>query len=300
MLRGSSIGSIGGGTDAFAARTPEAPAALGPHFRLLQTGPAPTNGTNGTNGTTGPVSGFVVTDSIVIVRNGPLERMWLAVYWTTFLLTYIILPLVQVSGWFCVYHVTLSRVLLRLNTWLDFRTLTIAFRTLKIAFCKLTNTLSFFMPTHTSACARARTHTHTHTHTHTYIYTHTHTHTHAFVHFPSRTRARTQEYVAAGDFTVWTRFKSSLYVNLLFYGVIGLIAAGALFYVTVFVGKGIWEIFPVLVSLANTYGLILVVLLIGYGCAEVRGKGEDMLVVVLLIGCAEVRGEQREREYVRE
>lgn len=34
-------------------------------------------------------------------------------------------------------------------------------------------------------------------------------------------------------------------------------------------GLDIWALFPLLISLANTYGLMLVVLLIGYGCAEV-------------------------------
>ena len=106
------------------------------------------------------------------MRNGPLERMWLTVYWCTFLMTYIIIPIVQ-------------------------------------------------------------------------------------------------EYIAAGEFTVLTRLKASIYVNLVFYLILGVIALGALAYVVIGAGLDVWALFPLLISLANTYGLVLVVLLIGYGCAEV-------------------------------
>ena len=60
--------------------------------RRLQSSPVPSNAT--TNVTL-PSSSNVVLENVVVVRDGALERMWLVVYWSTFLLTYIINPLVQ-------------------------------------------------------------------------------------------------------------------------------------------------------------------------------------------------------------
>jgi hypothetical protein len=73
-------------------------------FRGLQDAPlpGPDDSNNSTGNATGngtvPDSGWVVQTTELQVRNGPLETMWTFVYWVTFLLTYIIIPLVQVCA----------------------------------------------------------------------------------------------------------------------------------------------------------------------------------------------------------
>lgn len=157
--------------------------AFGGHARFLQSGAKngtgtgnstiPTNNNSTTNGTVVDVeTSWEVIEEEVQIRNGPLERLWMAVYVLTFLLTYIIIPVVQ-------------------------------------------------------------------------------------------------EYINAGDFTKCQRLRTSLKINIVFYGILGLIGAGALLYVIIVKGYDLWELVPVLISLANTYGLVLIVLMMGYGAAEV-------------------------------
>lgn len=78
-----------------------------------------------------------------------------------------------------------------------------------------------------------------------------------------------QEYINAGDFTRCGRLRTSLTVNIVFYGICGVLGAGALAYVMLYYGLNVGELAATLISLANTYGLVLVVLLMGYGAAEV-------------------------------
>jgi hypothetical protein len=78
-----------------------------------------------------------------------------------------------------------------------------------------------------------------------------------------------QEFVAAGEFTWRARLRTAVVVNLVFYAVIALVAAGGLAYVIFGAGMRVDELVPVLLTAANTYGLVLVVLLVGYGSAEV-------------------------------
>ena len=121
---------------------------------------------------TGGGGGSEIVENLVVIRNGPLERMWWVVYWITAILTYVWIPVVQ-------------------------------------------------------------------------------------------------EYVAAGEFTRRARLKTSITVNLVFYAVIALVAAGGLAYVIFGAGVPFSELFAILITAANTYGLVLVVLLVGYGAAEV-------------------------------
>jgi len=138
--------------------------------------PLPGNGSslipaNATGNATAETNWELVTEEVQI-RNGPLETLWKLVYWVTFLLTYIIIPVVQ-------------------------------------------------------------------------------------------------EYINAGEFTRCGRLKTSLRVNVVFYAVCGVFVVGALGYVILGQGYDMYQLAPTLISLANTYGLVLIVLLMGYGAAEV-------------------------------
>jgi len=81
-----------------------------------------------------------------------------------------------------------------------------------------------------------------------------------------------QEFLAAGEFTFYGRLRASIKINLLFYSVLGLLGFLALAYVVVVQGNTIDELQPVLISLANTSGLLIIVLLLGYGAAEVPNE----------------------------
>ena len=78
-----------------------------------------------------------------------------------------------------------------------------------------------------------------------------------------------QEYVAAGEFTRRGRFCASVQINMMFYAVCGVFAFGAFAYVIVGLNQGLADLQPVLISLANTMGLVIIILLLGYGTAEV-------------------------------
>ena len=78
-----------------------------------------------------------------------------------------------------------------------------------------------------------------------------------------------QEYVAAGEFTKRGRLLASLQINIIFYAVCGVVAFGALAYVIVYMNQGLSDLTPVLIGLANTMGLVIIILLLGYGTAEV-------------------------------
>lgn len=78
-----------------------------------------------------------------------------------------------------------------------------------------------------------------------------------------------QEYYAAGDFTPRARLCTSVQVNITFYAVVGSFAFCALTYVVLVEGATIDALQPVLISLANTMGLVIIVLLLGFGAAEV-------------------------------
>jgi hypothetical protein len=78
-----------------------------------------------------------------------------------------------------------------------------------------------------------------------------------------------QEYVAAGEFTKRGRLIASFKINIIFYAVCGLVAFGALAYVVIGLNQGLSDLQPVLISLANSMGLVIMILLLGYGAAEV-------------------------------
>lgn len=130
------------------------------------------NNISNNTGTNATVTDWEIIINTVQLRNGPLEQLWVSVYWVTFLLTYVIIPV-------------------------------------------------------------------------------------------------TQEYIAAGEFTKKGRLCASVKINIIFYALCGVIAFGALAYVVIGLDQGLWDLLPVLISLANTFGLSIIILLLGYGTAEV-------------------------------
>jgi hypothetical protein len=78
-----------------------------------------------------------------------------------------------------------------------------------------------------------------------------------------------QEYVAAGEFTKMARIYAAFKINIIFYAVCGVFAFAALAYVVVGLNQGLVDMMPVLISMSNTMGLVIIILLIGYGTAEV-------------------------------
>ena len=137
--------------------------------RLLQAAPG---GNTSANGNSSSSTTTVAVEEDYQIRNGPLETMWKAVYWSTFFLTYIFIPVVQ-------------------------------------------------------------------------------------------------EFIAAGDFTACGRLRTAVRVNVVFYLAVGVLGVAALAYVLIAYGLALGELLAMVISLANTYGLVLVVLLMGYGAAEV-------------------------------
>ncbi|MES1911995.1 MAG: hypothetical protein MHM6MM_004344 [Cercozoa sp. M6MM] len=112
-----------------------------------------------------------------------------------------------------------------------------------------------------------------------------------------------QGYAMSGHFSPAAKAKDSLRFNLIFYGVIGLLAIGAVLYLGLSKATSWDNMVPYLMSLANTWGLLMMVLLLGYGLIEVpRGlwhKGHAKRRLQLLyyrIGLkAEDKAEARER-----
>ncbi len=78
-----------------------------------------------------------------------------------------------------------------------------------------------------------------------------------------------QEYEAAGGFTPRARCIASVQINMTFYAAVGALGFFALAYVVLIEGLTLDALLPVLVSLANTSGLLIIVLLLGFGAAEV-------------------------------
>lgn len=78
-----------------------------------------------------------------------------------------------------------------------------------------------------------------------------------------------QDYIIAGEFTHNGKLSYAIRTNMVFYAILGGVAFFALIYVIFGLGATVWELFPIVISIANTYGLIIIVLLLGYGTAEV-------------------------------
>lgn len=91
------------------------------------------------------------------------------------------------------------------------------------------------------------------------------------------------EYWAAGDFDPKHRFRTSLRVNLKFY--LALLVVFAVIIVAILVGKhfSLSKLVAYLIAAANSWGLLLIVMLLGYGVVDVprslwqRSKPEEEL-----------------------
>ena len=75
--------------------------------------------------------------------------------------------------------------------------------------------------------------------------------------------------LCTGEFTARGRICASIKINIIFYAAIGVIAFIALAYVIIGLNQTLMDLFPILISVANTSGLVIIVLLLGYGAAEV-------------------------------
>jgi hypothetical protein len=78
-----------------------------------------------------------------------------------------------------------------------------------------------------------------------------------------------QEYYEAGEFTVQARLRQSVRANLIFYSIAGSLFVVFLVYVAVARDLGGASILGFAVCLGNTWGLILAVMLLGYGIVEI-------------------------------
>lgn len=78
-----------------------------------------------------------------------------------------------------------------------------------------------------------------------------------------------QEYSAAGQFTLKGRIVESIKQNLIFYGAIGVCAIGFLIWIVVANGITSDQLTPFMFTLATTFGLVNIVLMMGYGLVEV-------------------------------
>jgi len=81
-----------------------------------------------------------------------------------------------------------------------------------------------------------------------------------------------QSYVLAGDFTVFERFRSALKENIIFYSIAGAVLA-VLFVILLINNHFDWlGILGMGMAAANAWGLILLILLLGYGLVEIPKK----------------------------
>ena len=82
-------------------------------------------------------------------------------------------------------------------------------------------------------------------------------------------RSRPQEYYAAGQFTPKARLLQSLRANLKFYSILGAPILVFIIYIVASKTVSFKELIPFVLTLANTFGLCLIFLMMGYGLVEV-------------------------------
>lgn len=108
-------------------------------------------------------------------------------------------------------------------------------------------------------------------------------------------------YTMAGDFSVVGRLKSSLVENAIYYLSLGSIVFFLLIYVAINTGLDLNKLKLICISAANTWGLIMLVVLLGYGLVEVpRSLFNESCVEKSLEKCyfsvAKINGEKCEAE----
>ena len=87
-----------------------------------------------------------------------------------------------------------------------------------------------------------------------------------------------QSYVYAGDFTVWGKFKTAMFENAIWYGSYLVIFGGLLIYVALKPELNVdTESLKLIgITASNTWGLLLLVLLLGYGLVDLPRKAWNM------------------------
>jgi len=81
-----------------------------------------------------------------------------------------------------------------------------------------------------------------------------------------------QDFVDSGGFSFCEKMKASLRINLLFYTCAGVAGGGLLIFVAVTQHLGFSEVMKVAISLGNAFGLVLLLLMLGYGLVDVPRK----------------------------
>jgi hypothetical protein len=78
-----------------------------------------------------------------------------------------------------------------------------------------------------------------------------------------------QEFYAAGEFTPQGRFIASLRANLKFYLVLSAFGVGMVVYMLVTKTVAMDRLVPFVLTLSNTFGLCIIIFMLGYGLVEV-------------------------------
>lgn len=78
-----------------------------------------------------------------------------------------------------------------------------------------------------------------------------------------------QTYSLAGDFTVWEKFVRSVKENIYIYIAMAIVGSIFLIALAITVGISLQDLLKLVMALANAYGLILVVVLMGYGLVDI-------------------------------
>ena len=90
-----------------------------------------------------------------------------------------------------------------------------------------------------------------------------------FCAFSALPSAQLQEFYAAGEFTFRGRFITSLRSNLKFYVVLALLGVGMVVYMLVTKKVTMDNLVPFVLTLSNTFGLCIIIFMLGYGLVEV-------------------------------
>lgn len=78
-----------------------------------------------------------------------------------------------------------------------------------------------------------------------------------------------QSYSMAGDFTTWGKLKSAFYENAIYYGSFAVIFVILLIYVMIHSELDMANLKIICITASNTWGLFLLVVLLGYGLVEI-------------------------------
>ena len=167
-------------------------------------------------------------------RSHVLEGFWAFVYWTTFILTWLVLPFLQVCQ-------DVVKVCPRIRESIAFEMRSVV-ESVVVSMEWLPLELSVM-----TLCMSRRSFT-----------------AHAF-----RVPLHLQEYSAAGQFTVRGKAWESVHQNLKFYAALAVCGIAFLIYLLAASGISASDLPAFVFTLATTFGLLNIVVMLGYGLVEV-------------------------------